>query len=70
MPNLSIPRDTLAKFLPDQRSIRAIEQVLETVGNLMQPPVTLGPEATDLASVIALANAIRAALIANGIGQA
>jgi len=38
-------------------------------GKEAQPPYTLGPAATDLASTVTLVNNIRAALIANGIGQ-
>lgn len=49
--------------------ILAVTSFFGCNGNTPQPKATLGNAATDLATCIALANNMRSALIANGIGQ-
>lgn len=55
-----IKRETLAKVFPNQEAIVAVEQTFRKVDEMTA--AGLPPPATDLASAIALLNAIRARL--------
>lgn len=50
MPNLPLSRDQLAKFLPNQETIRAFEELMNYVGEA-------GPAGTD--EILALLNGLR-----------
>lgn len=62
----SIKRATLQKVFPDQESIVAVEQLFRRVDALVVP-TALPPAATDLASALALLNALRQLALDKGL---
>ena len=64
MPKIVIDRAELSKFLSNPQAVANMEAMVRAVNVLSAPVENLPAPATDLASCIALANALRAVLLA------
>lgn len=64
MPKIVIDYQELSRFLKTPQSIANFNLMIRTLNTLSEPVENLPGPATDLASCITLANALRAALIA------
>ncbi len=63
MPKIVIDRQELRKFLSNPQAVANFEAIVRAVNTLSAPVEGLPDPATDLNSVIALANALRAVLL-------
>lgn len=63
MPKIVIDRQELRKFLSNPQAVANMEAMIRAVNALAAPVEGLPGAATDLPSVIALANGLRAVLV-------